>query len=60
MWVCKKEPFNLGHLPIAYSIQFLIDRIRSEMEKRKQNTSLFDEPGTSFLGEGEVIKNYNK
>lgn len=38
----------------------MIDRIRSEMEKRKQNTTLFDEPGTSFLGEGEVIKNYNK
>lgn len=29
-WVCNKPPANLGHMPLSYSIKYVIDRLKEK------------------------------
>ena len=58
--VGSRAPANLGHLPLGYSVQYVIDKMKEKTENNRQSTILYEEIESAYFGESEIIKNYNK
>jgi len=46
-------------MPISLSIQRIVDQFRKVTVAKGQSTVLFDDPEGGFLGQNEVIKQFN-